>query len=88
MGWRIEYTAGARAQFNRLDRQVYQRIVHYLEHSVATLESPRQRGRALTGDRAGQWRYRVGDYRVICEIQDDRLVVLVVDAGHRSRVYR
>lgn len=63
----------------RLDRQVSQRI--------ATLENPRQAGKVLQG-RPRRWIYRVGEYRVICDIQDDRLVVLVVEVGHRSRVYR
>ncbi len=87
MAWRIEYTDQAQAQIDRLDRPVAQRIANYLERRVAILENPRQAGKALQG-RPRRWVYRVGDYRVICEIQDDRLVVLVVQVGHRSRVYR
>ena len=88
MGWTVEYTTGSRAQLDRLGRTVSQRISDYLERRIATLENPRQRGKALTGNYAGQWRYRVGDYRVICDIQDAALIVLVVRVGHRSRVYR
>lgn len=88
MGWTIEYTARSRAQLDRLDRPVAQRIADYLAQRVATLADPRRRGKELTGNYAGQWAYRVGDYRVICDIQDAGLIVLVVRVGHRSRVYR
>lgn len=87
MAWTIEYTDHAQAQIARLDRQVAQRIVNYLERRIATLENPRQAGKALQG-RPRRWVYRVGYYRIICDIQDDRLVALVVEVGHRSRVYR
>ncbi|MBQ3396379.1 MAG: type II toxin-antitoxin system RelE/ParE family toxin [Synergistaceae bacterium] len=53
-----------------------------------TFSDPRQRGKALTGTRSGQWRYRAGDYRIICEIRDDVFVVLVLEIGHRSNIYR
>lgn len=65
----------------------WQRIANYLERRIATLGNPRQVGKALQG-RPRRWIYRVGDYRVICDIQDDRLVALVVEVEHRSRVYR
>lgn len=55
---------------------------------VSGLDDPRSRGKALTGNLTGLWRYRVGDYRVVCDIEDGRLVIVVVDLGHRSRVYK
>jgi mRNA interferase RelE/StbE len=58
-----------------------------MDHRVAVAD-PRQSGAAMVGDRVGQWRYRIGDYRVICQLIDDRLVVLVIDVGHRRDVYR
>ena len=65
------------------------RIISFLEERLATHENPRELGDALKGHAlGGYWRYRVGDYRVICDIQDRRLVVLVIDIGHRSKVYR
>lgn len=65
------------------------RIITFLETRIATLEDPRQTGKALQGSTLGKlWRYRVGDYRIICELQDQRLVVLVVEIGHRREVYR
>ena len=88
MDWTVEYTTRSRAQLDRLGRPAAQRIADYLERRVATLADPRRRGKELTGNYAGQWVYRVGDYRVICDIQDAALIVLVVRVGHRSRVYR
>lgn len=70
----------------KLDRHVARRIRDYLAE-VASLEDPRSRGKALTGNFAGFWRYRVGDYRVICHIESDILLVLVVDVGHRKEIY-
>ena len=64
------------------------RIVNYLERRVAALDNPRSLGSALTGPLGGLWRYRVGDCRVVCDIQDDVLVVLVVRVGRRDQVYR
>ncbi len=72
----------------RLDRQVAQRIADYMRDRVIAADDPRQYGQALTGDLSGLWRYRVGDYRVICKIHDDTICVLVLDVGHRRDVYR
>ena len=88
MAWTIEYTTRSRAQLDRLGRPAARRIDRFLEERIATLADPRLRGKELTGNYAGQWVYRVGDYRVICDIQDAALVVMVVRVGHRSRVYR
>ena len=88
MAWRVEYLAIAERQLRRLDRQTAQRIVDYMRERVAGLEDPRQRGGPLTDTLAGLWRYRVGDCRVICDIQDQVLRVLVVRVGRRDQVYR
>jgi mRNA interferase RelE/StbE len=71
----------------KLDPQAARRIGEYLRDLEATCEDPRQRGKGLTANLSGLWRYRVGDYRVICEIEDARLTVLVVRIAHRSQVY-
>lgn len=71
----------------KMDKQVARRIRGELE-GIAKLDDPRSRGKALVGNLAGLWRYRVGDYRIICDIEDDVLVVLVVDVAHRGSVYR
>ncbi len=88
MAWRIDYRPAARRQLKGLDRVWQRRITDYMDLEVASLDDPRFRGRALTGDLRGLWRYRVGDFRVVCEIQEDRLVVDVVEIGHRREVYR
>ncbi len=87
MGWIVEYSDRADAQIRGLDRQTGRRIIDYMDR-VGLLQDPRQRGQALSGTWAGHWRYRVGDYRVICEIQDEVLQVLVVRVGHRGQIYR
>lgn len=86
LAYSVGFTGVALKQLKKLDRQVGARIVDYLAE-VAALDDPRSRGKGLVGDRAGIWRYRIGDYRALCEVQDDRLVVLVVEVGHRGSVY-
>ena len=86
--WTIEYTASARSQLRKLDKQMARRIVDYMNERVAELEEPRNLGKALTGPLGELWRYRVGGCRVICKIQDDALRVLVVRVGSRGKVYR
>lgn len=71
----------------RLDRAVLRRVKAYLE-AVCQLDDPRQRGKGLTGDLAGYWRYRIGDWRVIAQIRDEELIVIAVGLGHRSTIYR
>lgn len=88
MAWRIEYAATARAQLRKLDRPMARRVVDFLDRRIAGMESPRRTGKALTGPLGGLWRYRVGDCRVICDIQDDTLRVLVVRVGKRREIYR
>ncbi len=88
MAWTIDYTETARNQLRMLDRPIARRIVDYMSEGVASLEDPRSRGRALIGPLGGLWRYRVGDYRVLCELRDEALRVLVVRIAHRSRAYR
>ena len=89
MAWTIEYNAAARKSVEKLDREVRKRIKRFLEERVALLEDPRQIGDALKGKALGHlWRYRVGDYRVLCDIQDNKLIVLVVDIDHRKQIYR
>jgi mRNA interferase RelE/StbE len=88
LAWTIELLDTARRDLRKLDRQIAKRIGDFLFHRVASLENPRDMGDALTGPLRKYWRYRVGDYRVVCRIEDDRLLVLVVRIGHRSEIYR
>ena len=88
MVWKIEYSETALGLLGKIDKQNARRIMDYLDRRVATLDNPRSCGKALTGPFGGLWRYRVGDYRLICDIEDENLRVLVVTLGHRRNVYR
>lgn len=88
MAWTIDYTESAKKQLHKLDPQAARRIVDFMDERVAASENPRSTGKALTGQMLGAyWRYRLGDYRVICDIQDDALRVLVIEIGNRREVY-
>jgi mRNA interferase RelE/StbE len=86
LAYSVEYTATALRQLRKLDRQVARRILDYLDET-GTLDDPRSRGKGLVGDHAGIWRYRIGDYRALCELLDDELVILALEVGHRASVY-
>ena len=87
--WTIEYAEGAARQLRKLDRTVARRIIAFLRERVSTAADPRSLGEALKGDELGRfWKYRVGDYRVIAEIRDREIRIVVVRLGHRSAVYR
>jgi mRNA interferase RelE/StbE len=88
LAWTVDYTETARKQLRKLDKQVARRILDFLDERVAAAEEPRRVGKALTGPLGSFWRYRVGEYRIICDIQDGRLRVLVVQIGNRREVYR
>lgn len=87
MAWRIEIDRDVQREMRKLDRQVAKRITAKLRE-ISQLDDPRSMGKGLTGNLAGLWRYRVGDYRIVCDIEDGVLVILVVDVEHRSRVYK
>ena len=84
MAWRIDFTRNADKAMRKLDKALRAGVDELDE--IAKLEDPRSRGKALTGNLAGVWRYRVGDYRILCDINDGRLVILVVDVAHRREV--
>ena len=88
MAWTVEFLAPAKKTLKKLDRPSQTAILNYLEDEIAVLDDPRTHGKALTGEKRGLWRYRVGDYRIICEIEDSRLTILAVAIGHRSQVYK
>lgn len=85
MTWQIEWDERARKELRSLDYQVQKEILLYLRKRVS--EDPRIFGRDLVGNRVGLRRYRVGDYRIICRLEDNNLVVLVVAVGHRKEIY-
>ena len=89
MPWAVEFDTAAAKELRKLDPQVARRIVSFLRERVAPLDDPRSIGEALRGDSLGEfWKYRLGDYRVVTRIVDQRLVVMVVRVGHRREVYR
>ena len=89
MAWTVEFLPEAARELRKLDRPVAARLLCFLEERVRRAEDPRSIGEPLRGERLGAyWKYRVGDYRLICSIQDQRIVVTVVRIGHRRDVYR
>jgi mRNA interferase RelE/StbE len=88
LAWTIEYTRSAKNQVKKLDKTVARRILDFMDNRVAKHEDPRTLGKALTGSLGTLWRYRIGDYRIICEIQHSTVRILVVRIGHRREVYR
>ena len=89
MAYSVELSEGVDRELDKLDAQHRQRILKLLNERVAKLDDPRSIGQALRGSRLGEfWKYRVGDYRLICRIEDNRLLVLVLRLGHRREIYR
>lgn len=86
--WRIEITRTAEKQITKLGRPAQKAIQRFLRERLLFAENPRQWGKPLHGEKGSLWRYRVGDYRLICDIQDVRVVVLVLEVGHRKDVHR
>ena len=88
MAWTIEFLPEAAKELKKLGRSEAARIVRTLEERIATLEDPRTLGAPLTGEHAGFWRWRIGNYRVVASIEDARVLILVVRVAHRREVYR
>jgi mRNA interferase RelE/StbE len=87
--WRIEVSETAAKQLGKMDRPVAQRIRLFLRERIATLDDPRSIGEALKGSELGEfWKYRVGDWRVICQIKDKQILITVLTLGNRREVYR
>ena len=86
MSWTVQYTSQVRRTLRKIDQQQARRLRNALA-AIAELNDPRSRGKPLTGPLAGHWRYRVGDWRIICSIHDTELVIIALDLGHRSSVY-
>ena len=85
--WTVEFDDRARRELRKLDIKVQREILRYLRERVAGSSDPRQFGKPLRMNLAGLWRYRVGQYRLICRLENDRFVVLVIKIGHRREVY-
>ena len=88
MAWRIEFVPAAAKELKKLGTAEAARIIATLEDRIALLDDPRTLGTALSGELGGLWRWRIGDYRVVARIEDERIMILVVRIGHRREVYR
>ena len=88
MSWVYRFDDRALRELKKLDRQIQRDIVAYLDERVAGGDEPRRFGKPLKAELAGLWRYRVGSYRIICQIRNQELLVLVVSVGHRKEIYR
>lgn len=87
MSYHVETTAHFDKQFRKLDRYTMKMIKGWIEKHLEGCADPRVHGKGLSANRAGQWRYRIGDYRLVCHIEDERLVILALSVGHRRDVY-
>jgi len=86
--WSVEWDDRARRELRKLDPEAQNEILRYFRERIAVDRDPRRFGKALTGEMKGLWRYRVRDYRAVCRIESERLVVLVLRVAHRREVYR
>ena len=87
MGWTIKFTAKADKQLRKMDKGTQKLILNWIEKNLVDCSDPRAKGKGLTANRSGEWRYRIGSYRMICELQDEQLIILALEIGHRRDVY-
>ena len=87
MKYRVVFTEKSKKQLSKLDKSVASLIIGWIEKNIEGCENPRMHGKGLLGNKSGQWRYRIGDYRAICEIRDEEVIILVLEVGHRKHIY-
>lgn len=85
--YKVDYTMKAIKQLRKLDKHTRNLIYSWIDKNLVNCENPRIHGKGLVENRSGQWRYRIGDYRLICEIQEERITILVLEVGHRRNIY-
>lgn len=88
MSYHIDFTEKFEKQLKKLDKFESRQIISWLLKNIEDTDNPRKTGKGLTGNHSGEWRYRVGNYRVICLIDDNKLTVLALEVGHRRDIYR
>lgn len=88
MTYTIRTTERFEKEFKKLDKATQRLIGTWIEKNLASNENPKEKGKGLTANRIGQWRYRVGDYRIICKIEDEILVITTISVGHRKNIYK
>ena len=87
MKYRVVFTEKSKKQLSKLDKSVSALIIGWIEKNIEGCENPQIHGKGLLGNKSGQWRYRIGDYRVICQIRDEEVIILVLEVGHRKHIY-
>ena len=87
MNYKVDYTKSAIKKLKALNKSVRSMVLNWIEKNLIGCSNPRQHGKALVGNHSGKWRYRVGDYRIIADILDDKIVILVLNVGHRREIY-
>ena len=88
MKYTVEYTKRAIKQLKKLDKQTSALLLGWIEKNLVDCDNPRQFGKGLTANRKGEWRYRIGDYRLVADIQDDIIVILILNIGLRRDIYK
>ena len=88
MSYHVEFTETARRELKKLDRYMAAMILGWIRKHLEGCADPRQHGKGLTANHCGEWRYRIGDYRLLAEIQDNRILILILRVGHRSEIYK
>lgn len=86
--YKLEYSKGFISQIKKMDKFVQKNIMNWLEVNIQNTDDPKKHGKALVGNLKGKWRYRIGNYRVICVIEEDKLIILALGVGHRNKVYK
>ena len=87
MRYKVEFTDRALKDLKKLDRHTAVLILGWIRKNLENCENPRQHGKGLTANKSGQWRYRVGDYRLLAEIEDSKIIILILNVGHRREIY-
>lgn len=88
MTYKVEYTSKALKQLKKLDKQTSSLIISYIEKNLINCSDPRKFGKSLQGNLKDKWRYRVGHYRILVKIEDKKIVIVILEVGHRSSIYR
>lgn len=88
MSYKVLFTEQSKKELNKLDKSTMRLILAWIRKNLEGCSDPRQHGKGLTANRSGQWRYRVGDYRLIAEIEDEKITIIILTVGHRRDVYK
>ena len=86
--YELKFSKNAFKQLEKLDKSIQKLILTWIAKNLKNCDNPRAKGKGLTADKSGEWRYRIGDYRLICQIKDEELIILALSIGHRSRIYK